>query len=165
MCRPWEECLSLISLHVLMQATWTSQSISKCHCIIAHPLEFPKAKSKELMWKVALMIFLPAWADPRNWMISYVSSWSRQAHACPLLNYKAFALYSVIHEWLPKCYFSVSVKVEKMPRSLNFLTEFTSGLISIWRLTETFGSGTYYWGKKQLFILAQRQRMTENLST
>lgn len=30
-----------------------------------------------------------------------------------LLNIQVFATYSFIHEWLPECYFSVSVKVEK----------------------------------------------------
>lgn len=38
-----------------------------------------------------------------------------------------------------------SVKVEEMPCSLNFLKEFTSGLISFWRLTQTFNNATYYW--------------------
>jgi len=65
-----------------------------------------------------------------------------------MISYKAFALHSVIHEWLPKCYFSVSVKVEKMPHSLNFLSEFTSGLLIIWRLAETFSSETYYWARR-----------------
>lgn len=36
---------NLFNLHpfTLMQPTWISQSISKCPCIIAHPLEFFKS--------------------------------------------------------------------------------------------------------------------------
>lgn len=72
MCRLWEECLNSYPFTSWCKATWIFQFISKRHCIIAHPLQVPKAKSKELMWNFALMIFLPAWADPRNWKISYV---------------------------------------------------------------------------------------------
>lgn len=72
MCRLWEECLNSYPFTSWCKATWIFQFISKRHCIIAHPLQVPKAKSKELMWNFGLMIFLPAWADPRNWKISYV---------------------------------------------------------------------------------------------
>lgn len=53
-----------------------------------------------------------------------------------------------------------------MPPSLNFLSKITSGLISIWRLTEIFISGKYYWGKKVIHFSteAKNDRELEQIS-